>query len=182
MLLEVFTTTIISEILLITLLTVSIIYPEKRFWPPPYKWSHQYIIVWALTFISIGGVITLAFIDWDTFIINHWTRYILGSILLLAGNAFALWGLKTLGTHASSGLEHRLIVEGPYRYSRNPQYVGDIIAIIGGIILSNSLYMTITGIIAIIAFLITPLAEEPWLREKYGEEYIEYCKRVPRYL
>ena len=182
MLMAIFSTTLISLILLMILLTISILYPEHRVWPPPSKWSWQYIVIWSLTFISTGGIVIVALLDWDTFIIRHWMRYIVGGILFIPGMIFSLWGLATLGAHASSGLKHRLVREGPYKYSRNPQYLGIVIALLGVILITNSLLTTILCILTITAFLITPLAEEPWLREQYGEEYIEYCKKVPRYL
>ncbi len=178
----VFIVTIVSEILLIALILVSILSPRHRVWPPPGKRSWQYVAIWLLTFMSVAGIVALAILDWDSFIIKHWVRYYVGGALFIVGNVFALWGLKTLGTRASSGLEYRLVTNGPYRYSRNPQYVGDIVVLLGAILIANSLYTTIACILAIIAFLITPFAEEPWLREKYGDEYIKYCEKTPRYL
>ncbi len=178
----VFMLTILSELLLLILLFISIFFPKHRVWPPPDKRTWQYVVVWSLTFATIAGIAALAVLDWDTFILKHWIRHYIGWILFIVGNAFALWGLKTLGTRASSGLEYKLVTDGPYKFSRNPQYVGDIVALIGVILMANSLYTTIACLLAIILFLVTPFAEEPWLREKYGEEYIEYCKRTPRYL
>lgn len=178
----IFIMTILSETLLLILVLASILYPDRRIWPPPRKWSKEYIIVWSLTFISIGGLVILALLTWDTFVISNWLVKVFGVILFIGGNALALWGLAELGIHASSGLEYRLVTTGPYKYTRNPQYLGDIIALIGAIFMVNSLYLTIASILGILIFVIIPLAEEPWLGEKYGEEYLSYCERVPRFI
>jgi len=40
----------------------------------------------------------------------------------------------------------------------------------------------ITGAFGIFLFIITPFAEEPWLREEFGVKFDEYCKKVRRFL
>ena len=108
-------------------------------------------------------------------------RYHLGIILVIFGNIFAFWGMKTLSTHSTLGLKNKFIYNGPYRYSRNPQYVGDIAILIGFIILSGSWLVFISFGTAILWFSITPFSEEPWLRDQYGEAYIKYTKEIKRY-
>ena len=53
---------------------------------------------------------------------------------------------------------------------------------IGIIIFINSIYGLITHILLTIVFIMTPWAEEVWLEEEYGEEYLEFKKKVPRFL
>jgi|Deesub1362A_J573_1020465.scaffolds.fasta_scaffold00008_182 protein-S-isoprenylcysteine O-methyltransferase Ste14 len=178
----IFIATLSMEVILLILILISIFYPSHRVWPPPRGWSWQFIAVWSLTIAVITGGGLLAILDYNTFIIRHWIRFPIGVILFMGGNALAFWGVKTLGAHASSGLRHRLVTTGPYRFTRNPQYIGDILIFLGVILLSNSFYATIICTFGILLILLMPFAEEPWLREVYGEEYIEYCRRVPRYL
>lgn len=79
-------------------------------------------------------------------------------------------------------LEGPFVEEGPYRYSRNPQYVGDIALPAGYILLTNSLALLLTGLLAIGWFALAPFAEEPWLRARFGRAYEEYLEKVPRFL
>ena len=48
--------------------------------------------------------------------------------------------------------------------------------------LSNSLYLWITHLLLILVFVVTPLAEEIWLEERYGESYLVYKKATARFL
>jgi protein-S-isoprenylcysteine O-methyltransferase Ste14 len=76
----------------------------------------------------------------------------------------------------------RLTVHGLYRISRNPQYVFWFIGLIGFVLLG----WTIECLLGLGLFLIMlhpfVLIEEAHLRETFGEEYIAYCRNVPRYL
>ena len=71
---------------------------------------------------------------------------------------------------------------GPYRISRNPQYVADIAMLAGFAILANSTYAWITCLLGMVWFVLAPFTEEPWLRDQFGVEYELYMKRVPRFL
>ena len=101
---------------------------------------------------------------------------------MAAGAAVFLWALRTLTINTSLGLKGKLVTAGPYRYSRNPQYVGVILFFSGTILLYNSFYAFVTGIIGIIWFVLTPFIEESWLKEQFKEEYDEYRKKVPRFI
>ena len=74
------------------------------------------------------------------------------------------------------------VSSGPYTFTRNPQYVGDIALFVGVSVIANSLLLWITHLLLALVFLVAPLAEEPWLEEQYGEEYREYMNRVRRFL
>ncbi len=178
----IFIITLIAEIFLGIGLIVSIFYPNNRLWPLPKKESWHFWYMWITTESSTTGFILLGIIDWDTLFLFHWLRFVIGSILLFIGVVVIIWGIKTLNLNTSSGLKGKLITNGPYKYSRNPQYIGIILAIIGYIIISNSFLTFITGLLGIILFTITPYAEEPWLREQFKKKYEDYCKKVPRFI
>ena len=76
-----------------------------------------------------------------------------------------------------------LIVTGLFRYSRNPIYVGMVMMLVGVWIGLR----TLTGffVIPIFIWLIQKkfiVREEEMLREKFGESYAEYQRRVRRWL
>ena len=112
----------------------------------------------------------------------HNFRLIVGIPLALVGALLVSWGLATLGARNSSGLKGGFVSSGPYRFTRNPQYLGDMILFVGLSVIANSLYLWITHGLLIIVFAVIPLAEEPWLKAQYGEPYIKYKRGSSRFL
>jgi protein-S-isoprenylcysteine O-methyltransferase Ste14 len=75
-----------------------------------------------------------------------------------------------------------LQTKGLYRYSRNPQFVGYGLFILGFFIVWwNSLAWLGLLAYAALAYAVT-LVEEEHLIRTYGNSYREYCQQVPRYL
>lgn len=76
-----------------------------------------------------------------------------------------------------------LIVEGVYRYVRNPMHVGVFSLMLGeGLILrSFSILIFVTFAIILHLFYI-PFSEERGLEKRFGEEYIVYKENVPRWI
>lgn len=107
---------------------------------------------------------------------------VVGGALVSVSVLLIYWGIRELSFHQSLGLEGKLIVSGPYRYTRNPQYLALILFYIAVILVTGSYLAFLTGSMLILMYAITPLSEEPWLADIYGNEYLEYCSRVPRFL
>jgi len=173
---------IVTGVIFCISLIISIIYPNYRIWPPPKKSSWQFYFIWILTIVLYIGFILLGIFDWDSFIFGHFSRFIIGGLLVAGGLLFFICSISTLKVHSTLGLKGELITSGPYKYSRNPQYVSNIALILGLIFIFNSLLAFIAGLLGIILFLITPFAEEPWLKEQFGIKYEEYCKKVRRFI
>lgn len=178
----VFAATLAAELVLGALLWVSIRWPGARVWPPPGRASWQFRTVWALIDLVTMGILCVGILDWNSLGLDPWLRIPIGAVLAGAGGAFALWGIRTVSWHASLGLEAALVRSGPYRWTRNPQYVGDIAMLAGWAVIFGSLLCWLLCLIAMAWFALAPFAEEPWLREHYGPAYDEYRSRVPRYL
>ena len=178
----IFYLTLIVNIVLVGSLVITRLNPMFRVWPPPGRKSWQFLFTWILFIFSFLGILVIGIFDWDSLIIKTTLRFPIGGILILAGAGLAFWGVKTLGIYASQGLGGELITEGPYRYTRNPQYVGDITIIIGYIILSNSILTLIVGLLGILWFVLAPFTEEPWLQEQLGAAFDDYMLKVPRFL
>ncbi|MFB0522442.1 MAG: isoprenylcysteine carboxylmethyltransferase family protein [Candidatus Bathyarchaeia archaeon] len=176
----VFAATILSELILGGSLILTLLYPKHRVWPPPRKNSWQYWYTHILTEASITGVLVLGVLDWNSFVLTHESRFVLASLLVAVGSVLFVWALRTLSINTSLGLGGGLTTRGPYKYSRNPQYVGAMLFFVGFMIAFNSLFAYITGTVGIGLFILASFTEEPWLRDKY-RQYDEYCKKVPRF-
>lgn len=87
------------------------------------------------------------------------------------------------GTLAPWNPTQNLVVQGLYRYTRNPMILGVILMLFSEALLLNSLpiliWMFLFFIINTIYFI---KKEEPDLEKKYGIDYLEYKKNVPRWI
>jgi protein-S-isoprenylcysteine O-methyltransferase Ste14 len=113
----------------------------------------------------------------------------LGSLLYFPGMSFTLWGRLVLGKNyfVSTGFGaqlfegHQLVTRGPFAVVRHPMYSGLILAALGALLL----YFTWTTLyFACFASLLTVRAgrEEAALSAEFGEQWQEYCKRVPAFV
>jgi len=160
----------------------SVLLPQKRAWPPPRKWSWQYTVTWVLFYMVLALNILLIVLDWDSWTITDDFRFFAGIPMILMGGLLVSWGILFLGAKNTCGLKDKMIFTGPYYYTRNPQYLGDIILFIGITLIANSLYVAIVHFLMILIFSIAPWCEETWLEQHYGEDYIKYKSMTPRFL
>lgn len=110
-----------------------------------------------------------------------------GWLLVAVGFAVMAWGLVTLVRHRTTfhpdREANRLVVAGPYRYSRNPIYVGMTGVYAGAALLVNTFWAIVLLPIALIIVRTQVIRrEERYLAGKFGEDYSEYCRRVRRWL
>jgi protein-S-isoprenylcysteine O-methyltransferase Ste14 len=110
------------------------------------------------------------------------------AILFLAGTSLVLtcvWDFMTRGRGTPMPLDppKELVVEGPYRYVRNPMYVGVLLVLLGWTVLFRSLSLLIYVCCVATAFhLVVVFYEEPHLQKVFGTPYQLYCSRVGRWL
>ncbi len=71
---------------------------------------------------------------------------------------------------------------GPYRWSRNPQYVGWFLFLLGFALNDWSLWCLAALLVVIIYIHLLVLVEEEHLRRVFGERYIKFCRDTPRYV
>jgi protein-S-isoprenylcysteine O-methyltransferase Ste14 len=76
-----------------------------------------------------------------------------------------------------------LVTTGIFNHCRNPLYVGNILMLLGVGVLSNSLlYMAIIMPLFLLIYQAIVLAEENFLRGKFGPSFDQYCSRVNRWV
>ena len=161
----------------------SILRPHQRVWPPPGDTSWQYYYSLILSLIWMLAFLVLGVLDWNSLRFGGpWSRFTLGGAAIVVGVALAQRSVRALSLHATRGLEGELVTDGPYRYSRNPQYVAYIAIVVGYAVLCNSGLSLAAAGLAALSFLLGPLAEESWLRERMGARFESYASQVPRYV
>ena len=110
-----------------------------------------------------------------------------GGVLIVAGSLLFASGMWTFA-RARTGIllqrpAARVVTHGPYRWTRNPMYLGCVLIYVGAALVFNS----------IVAFLLLPLVivlvtltvirrEERYMTRQFGEAYLDYCRRVRRWI
>jgi len=113
---------------------------------------------------------------------------IAGVVVGAGGAILALWCIGTFivigrGTPAPFDPPRRLVVAGPYRFVRNPMYIGAGLALAGAALFNES--WALLGYCAaflIVTHLFVVLYEESVLRTTFGDSYVRYCQSVRRWL
>jgi protein-S-isoprenylcysteine O-methyltransferase Ste14 len=112
---------------------------------------------------------------------------IAGMIIGAAGALAALWCVFTFafigrGTPAPFDPPRRLVIRGPYRFVRNPMYIGAGLALAGAALFYESLpLLAYTGLFLLVTHVFVMSYEEPTLRKTFGPEYEAYCRQVRRW-
>ena len=107
--------------------------------------------------------------------------------LLIAGGialyfACAFWGFAVRGKGTPLPLDppKRLVVVGPYKVVRNPMYWSVDFVILGEAAVFHSVALLDLAVVFFVCVnLFVLFFEQPALRDKFGAEYEEYCRRVP---
>jgi protein-S-isoprenylcysteine O-methyltransferase Ste14 len=125
---------------------------------------------------------------WATHLFEH-VPYLAtaGGVVLGIGAAIAGWGLVTFWkaktTTVPGETSSQMVTWGPYRFTRNPMYVGLTVAYLGEALVLRQLWPVILLplVIAYVHWIVIPL-EESKLREAFGDQYDQYRARVGRWV
>lgn len=92
------------------------------------------------------------------------------------------FAVSGLGTPAPVDPPKRLVVNGLYRYTRNPMYLGILAVVVAEAILAASPQLGLYAVSVITGFhLFVRFYEEPALTRRFGSEYRAYTEAVPRW-
>ncbi|UCE22275.1 MAG: isoprenylcysteine carboxylmethyltransferase family protein [Candidatus Aminicenantes bacterium] len=90
---------------------------------------------------------------------------------------------KGKGTPAPIDPPKKLVVQGLYKYARNPMYIGVLLILIGEAIFFASLLLGLYAVLVFVCFhLFVVIYEEPALKARFGDSYRRYCDSVPRWI
>jgi protein-S-isoprenylcysteine O-methyltransferase Ste14 len=151
--------------------------PGVRF-PPPFIFAAGFLVAWLLqtrvAFDIAGAGPGLA-------------QQVIGTVLLACGLASMLSGLVTFGRKGTPIIPNRpartLVQAGPYRYTRNPMYVGLTAAYLGLSIVMNWAWpLVLLPVVLLVLTTAVIHREEAHLRAVFGSDYEDYCRRVRRWL
>jgi protein-S-isoprenylcysteine O-methyltransferase Ste14 len=114
-------------------------------------------------------------------------QLLIGAVVAATGIGLAL---SAFGLFQKSGQDLRpwmpspsLVLRGPYRFTRNPMYVGMFLLQIGVGFLNGNLWVVLLAVATLmVVHYAAVLPEEAYLEHKFGDDYRQLKKRVRRYL
>jgi protein-S-isoprenylcysteine O-methyltransferase Ste14 len=141
--------------------------------PPPLVFLAAIVVGWLVPGLRVHG--------------QHGVRIALGALLLAGGLALGLAAIKLFrktGQDPAPWMPSpELLFDGPYKYTRNPMYVGMTMLALGVASLAGHGWIALFGFAALAAVHYTAvLPEERYLTAKFGTPYTEYTKSVRRYV
>ena len=108
-----------------------------------------------------------------------------GFILIAIWGVLFVWTFQTLGRNLTDTVvtrkDHTLVTTGPYRYVRHPFYLGFLIAVIGGNIVTANWYLFLTSLLPFAFLVARTRIEEDKLKERFGDEYRDYMAKTGRF-
>ena len=150
--------------------------PSNIPWPP---------ILLLLTVFASAILIRVVPLRWPG--LDDTAARFIGLGFGIAGLALILWSAITMWRHKTTVLPNRgvseLVTDGPYRFRRNPIYIGDALVLLGIAEMTKNIWFAI--LVPVFALLVTWLAilpEERHLEAKFGDRWRAYRDRTRRWL
>ena len=145
---------------------------------PPFAWALAVVAGFALDWL-----VPMPFLPEE----DDWPAGLLGAVVFVLALALAIWAMDTMtraGTNIPTNRPTTAIVEsGPYRFTRNPIYVGMFGGLIGlGIAFDNPWPLLMLVPFALVIRYGVVAREEAYLERKFGDAYRRYRQRVRRWL
>lgn len=143
-----------------------------------YASKYGVVAVWAAMVAQAWGLgVPLATRpDWVRWVsIVFW---IVGFALLTAGRLIMRDSFRIGSPREQTGLR----VDGLFRVSRNPMYLGVFATLLAAVLYTLNPLVLLAAIFVVVVHHSIVLAEEAYLRQAFGGEYADYCCRVRRYL
>lgn len=109
-----------------------------------------------------------------------WVLAALGA--LIAAACIGTFVTRGRGTPAPFDPPRAFVATGPYRWVRNPMYVGAAAVILGaGLVLSSPSIVLLSFAFLLVMHLFVVILEEPTLSTRFGDDYEEYRSSVHRW-
>ncbi|MFQ5822009.1 MAG: methyltransferase family protein [Candidatus Heimdallarchaeota archaeon] len=148
----------------------------------PRKLLLIWFVMWGFHHLAV--ILSLIYAIW-LIPIHKLVALVFGLVICGVGIVILLTGMqefrslpRSLGQDAS-----RLVTKGIYQWSRNPQFIGWFLVLLGISLMGRSgLAFLLSGMFVIVIHLYTIRMEEPYLERIFGEAYHYYKLRTPRYI
>jgi protein-S-isoprenylcysteine O-methyltransferase Ste14 len=113
---------------------------------------------------------------------SAWLKQVVGWPIFLLGILLTIWAVTTI-QNMDISRPTKIIISGPYAFSRNPMYVAWTAIYVGIAILVNTGWpiLFLPALLAFTHYFVVRRVEQA-LEQQFGEAYRQYCEQVRRYL
>ncbi len=109
-----------------------------------------------------------------------------GTAVVILGEMIRIYSVAFIGSISRTrkdSLGHNLVMSGPFRYVRNPLYVGNFLITMGFATYAAQPWFIVLAALAFgFQYYCVVKYEETLLQAKFGEEYERYCQEVPAWI
>lgn len=140
---------------------------------------------WVLIFVA-GTVVLNGMFDWPAVASLH--NMPAGTLIILVGGALAAWGRMTFAeaktqVNPASLQNDKLVVAGPFKFTRNPMYLGFVIVSLGAAIVGGLAPLYAVPVLTFLLdnYVMIPF-EEAKMERQHGDAYRAYKHRVRRWI
>ena len=151
--------------------------PNRIPWPP---------ILLAITIVLAIGLQWLAPLAWID-VLPALQATVLGIAVIATAIAIYVWAAIVLRNHKTTIMPHqpsaRLVTRGPFRFSRNPIYAGNLLLVAGlGLALANPWLLVLTPALGLALHKLAIIGEERHLEALFDDQWCDYKARVRRWI
>ena len=112
---------------------------------------------------------------------------VMGVTMIVAAFAIDIWAAIVFRNHKTTIMPHqrsaRLVTRGPFRFSRNPIYVGNLMVVAGlGLVLSNLWLLVLTPVLGFALQKLAITREERHMEALFADQWRDYKARVRRWI
>lgn len=119
-------------------------------------------------------------------------RAIIAGLLMIGGLSLSVWTIvymkrrgkgnpmDAFGHEVAPRTQH-LMTDGPYNFNRNPMLTGTLTYLAGVAVWLWHWEAVVVWVVFLAIMLVQVLSEEKRLRQDFGQEYTDYCKRTRRF-
>lgn len=137
---------------------------------------------WRKVWLAVAGV---GLFGLCAIVASHWEHYHghsviegIGWLLIATGILGRLWCTMYIGERKAA----MIVTSGPYSICRNPLYLFSAVAVAGiGAQTGTLTLAALFGLFTVVAFQIVIRREEKFLQGAFGQPYLDYCARTPRF-
>lgn len=114
-------------------------------------------------------------------------QFLAGLVIISGGIGLAFWGVRTFSKAGTNVATHKaallVVSDGPYKFTRNPMYLGMQILLIGtGIMFSSEWFLLLWPMFFLVLRFGVVAREERYMRKKFGAQYVALLNRTRRWI